>query len=186
MLFKTLGYSTSLFNLVTVIIIIYSETIYDIGSPHWNVGIGSILLLSFFSIVLFYLNKRQDGMNALKAYSMIYAVLGLTAFSYAAINNLINSLTYEQFKIFLIIFLTMMSISIAANFSIKAIGNYKMLKISSAFLSILTLGITFGTIYKYVFLKVPIEFSKLFVDLFMISLSSCLFIGFHFFTEKNK
>ena len=185
MLFKSLGYSTSLFNLGTITILVYSGTAFKIGTPHWNIGIGSILL-SFFSIGLFYLNKREDGLNALKAYSLTYATLGLIGFCYVATNNLINSLAYEDFKNFLIIFSAMMCISIVANFSVESGGNYKVLKIVSNILSILTLGITFGTVYKYVFLGIDVEFAILFIDLFMIGLGSALFIGFHHYAEKNK
>lgn len=186
MLFKSLGYSTSLFNLGTITILVYSGTAFKIGTPHWNIGIGSILLLSFFSIGLFYLNKREDGLNALKAYSLTYVTLGLIGFCYIATNNLISSLSYEDFKSFLIIFSAMMCIAIVANFSVESGGNHKVLKIVSNILSILTLGITFGTIYKYVFLGMEIEFAILFIDLFMIALGSALFIGLHYYAEKNK
>ena len=79
-----------------------------------------------------------------------------------------------------------MCISIVANFSVESGGNYKVLKIVSNILSILTLGITFGTVYKYVFLGIDVEFAILFIDLFMIGLGSALFIGFHHYAEKNK
>lgn len=79
-----------------------------------------------------------------------------------------------------------MCIAIVANFSVESGGNHKVLKIVSNILSILTLGITFGTIYKYVFLGMEIEFAILFIDLFMIALGSALFIGLHYYAEKNK
>ena len=52
MLFKTLGYSASLFNIAIVYSLFHNDIVTDIGTPHWNIGIGSILLLSIFSIQL--------------------------------------------------------------------------------------------------------------------------------------
>lgn len=186
MLFKTLGYSSSLFNIAIVYSLFHNGIITEIGTPHWNIGIGSILLLSIFSISFFYINNKNEGLNAIKAYSIVYTTLGIILFGYYAVHNLLSSLSFNEFKGFMLLFSTLIFIGLLTNIAINQKSNYKILELMAGGLSILTMGITFATIYKYVIMQTPIIFNILFMDLFMILAGSILFIGFHYYNQKNK
>lgn len=186
MLFKTLGYSSSFFNLAIIYTLFYDGVITDIGSTQWNIGIGSILLLSFFSTALFYLNDKDEGISILKLHSTIYAALSVFVFGYYAVYNLISPLDFNNFKSFLMIFSTLGLISFIINLSTNKKLNYRFLKIISNSLSIFTMGITFISIYKYLILQDTVQFDKLFIDLFMILICSSLFVGIHYYSENNR
>lgn len=186
MLFKTLGYSASLFNIAIVYSLFHNDIVTDIGTPHWNIGIGSILLLSIFSISLFYINNKKEGINAIKAYSTVYTALGIILFGYYAVSNLLYSLSFHEFKGFILLFSTLILIGLLTNVAVEEKVSDKITEIITGGLSILTMGITFATIYKYVIMQMPINFDTLFMDLFMILAGSVLFIGFHYYNEKNK
>jgi hypothetical protein len=186
MLFKALGYSSSFFNLAIIYTLFHNGVITDIGSTQWNIGIGSILLLSFFSTALFYLNDKEEGINILKLHSTIYAVLSTFVFSYYAVSNLISPLDFNTFKSFLMMFSALGLITFVINLSTNKKLNYRFLKILSNLLSVFTIGITFISIYKYLILQDSVQFDKLFIDLFMILIGSILFVGIHYYSENNK
>lgn len=186
MLFKSLGYVTSFGNLAVIYGLTSNGTITDFWSPHWNIGMGSILCLSLFSTALFYLNNRNEGINALKFYGGIYGILALLIYGYWGVKNIVTPVSFNEFKGNFVLF---SSLSLISFFSIrsymKEYKSTKILSIISSILSVITIGITFATIYKYVFLQAPFDFDQLFFEMFIIGLGSVLFIAAHTYAARN-
>jgi len=162
MLFKSLGYVTSFGNLAIIYGLTSNHIITDFWSPHWNIGMGSILCLSIFSTAFFYLNNKNEGINVVKFYGGIYGVLALLIYSYWGIKNVMNPISFKEFQGNFILFSTLASISFLSIRSyMKEYKSTKLLFFISHVLSLLTIGITFATIYKYIFLLSPFNFDEL-------------------------
>lgn len=186
MLFKTLGYITSIGNLAVIYGLTSNGKITDFWSDHWLIGMGSILFLSIISTSLFYLNNKNEGINVLKFYGGIYGVLALLIYGYWGIKNLINPVSFKEFQGNFILFSVLSLISFFSIRSyMKEYNSTKLLSIISSILSVVTIIITFATIYKYVFLQADFDFDQLFFEMFIIGLGSVLFISSHTYAEKN-
>ena len=63
MLFKSLGFITSMGNLAVIMGLIYNDTILDFNTAHWNVGVGSLLFLLGLSVLFFLLNNQKTELT---------------------------------------------------------------------------------------------------------------------------
>lgn len=184
MLFKTLGFVTSFGNIAVLLASFHNNTIGDLGSPHWNIALGSIFFLSAISVLFFYLNNEKQGINALKLYGGIYGFFALSIYGYWSFKNLFFDISFNEYKGLLLLFSTMILISGLSIKSYMRDGDNKLLLLIANILSILTVGITFGVIYKYVFLQSPFNFDNLILELFTIFLGSLLFLGTYHYSKK--
>lgn len=186
MLFKTLGYTTSFANLAVIYGLTSNGNITDFWSSNWLIGMGSILFLSLISSSLFYLNNKNQGIGTLKFYGGIYGVLALLIYGYWGVKNLIQPVSLKEFQGNFILFSVLSMISFFSIHSyVKEYNSAKLLSIISSILSVITIGISFATIYKYVFLQMPFNFDQLLFESFIIGLGSVLFIGSQTYARKN-
>jgi len=184
MLFKTLGYVTSLGNIAILSATYYNNTLIDLGSPHWNIAFASMIFLSVISIVFFYLNNQREGINALKLYGSIYGFMAILIYGYWSIKNLYLEISFKEFKGLFFLFSTLMLIALLSIGGYIKEGNGKLLMFLAHILSVLTVGITFATIYKYVFLQTPFNFDNLVLELFSIFVGSVLFLSAYLYGKK--
>ncbi len=184
MLFKILGYVTSFGNIATIYMLVENGIIQKIGSSHWTVGIASVMFLSFISILFFYLNNKEEGINTLRMYGYGYTIMTVLFYGFLSIKNLYSGFEYERFTGYLtiLIFLSLITILIL-NFSRRSKDNSFFSFLASG-LSLLSLLITFGSIYKYIFIQQPIEFYNVFTELLMIGIGCIMFIGAYIFSNK--
>jgi hypothetical protein len=185
MLFKTLGYITSLGNIAVLLAIYYNDTFINFGSPHWNIALGSMVFLSVVSISFFYLNNQKHGINALKMYGSIYAFMSLIIYGYWSIKNLYLEISFKEFKGLFFLFSTLILVSLLSIGTYMKEGNGKLLILIANILSVLTVTISFATIYKYVFLQSPFKFDALILELFTIFVGSILFLGAYIYGKKH-
>ena len=186
MLFKTLGFVTSFGNIAVFLASFHNGTITDFWSPHWNIALGSMVFLSLTSVSFFYINNERQGLNALKLYGSIYGILSLFIYSYWGFKNLYSAISFKEFKGLFLLFSTLMLISTVSIGSYMKEGNGKPLLFLSYILSVLTVTISFGTIYKYIFLEAPFHFDNLVLELFTIFVGSMLFIGSYVYGKKHS
>ena len=185
MLFRTLGYLSSFANIATILMLVRNGVIQKIGSAHWSIGVGSMLFLSIISIAFFYLNNEKEGITTLRLYSYLYAVLSILLYSFIAIRNFFIEFEVETFVGYLFILAVLSLIAlITITYSRR---NHKEVFLSglSSSLSLLSLGVTFGTIYKYVFMQQPIIFHHLSMELSMIFLGWFMFIISNIYLNKK-
>ena len=186
MLFKTLGYITSIGNLAIIYGLTSNGKITDFWSEYWLIGMGSILFLSLISTSLFYLNNKNEGINVLKFYGGIYGILALLIYGYWGIKNLINPVSFSEFQGNFVLFSVLSAISFFSIRSyMKEYNSTKLLFTISSILSVMTIVVTFATIYKYIFLQAAFDFDQLFFEMFVIGLGSIMFIGSHTYAVKN-
>lgn len=186
MLFKTLGFTTSFGNIAILSALFYNDTIFNFGNVHWNIAFGSMIFLSILSTSLFWLNNQKEGVNVLKIYGGIYASFGLLIYGYWGFKNLFSHKGIEEFASLFLLFLTFSSIAFLSIRSYMNEYSGHLLLAFSSILSILTVAISFGTIYKYVFIQAPFNFDNLVLELFIIFLGSILFITTHNFAKKHQ
>lgn len=186
MLFKTLGYITSLGNIAVILATYYNNTLINFGSPHWNIALGSMIFLSVVSISFFYLNNQKHGINALKLYGSIYAFMSLLIYGYWSIKNLYLEVSFKEFKGLFFLFSTLILVSLLSISSYMREGNGKLLVLLANILSVLTVSVSFATIYKYVFLQAPFKFDNLILELFTIFVGSVLFLGAYIYGKKHS
>lgn len=184
MLFKILGFLTSFANVAILYALYSNRIIIDLGSPYWSFGIASILFLSFVSTIFFYMYSDKHGKNAMKFYGVLYAALAILIYGFWSIRNLFYKVSMNELSGFLMVFLTLATISFLAIYNYRKEGNQKILFHLSSSLSVLTLGITFATIYKYIFLQAPFEFDNLLIEMFIIFIGSLFFISTFYFSRK--
>ena len=186
MLFRTLGYILSFSNFAIIYGLTSNKIITNFWSPHWLIGIGSILFLSCFSIYLFYINNQDKGINVFKFYGGIYGVLSVGTYGYWGIKNLITPMSISEFAGSFALFTILFSISFLSIFNyIKRYKNTNLLHFISSTLSILTVGISLGTIYQYIFLQKRYNFDNFLFESIIISIGFILFVGLHNFITKN-
>lgn len=184
MLFKILGGITSLGNIAVIIATFYNETLSDFFSPHWNITVGSIFFLSTMSIFFFYLNNRENGINALKWYSRIYVLIALVIYSYWSFRNLYHEFSLNEFIGLFLLCSTLIFVSFLSIRSSTQENSGKILTLISSILSILTVSISFATIYKYVFKQAPVVFDDLLLEMFTILVGTILFLLFYNYGKK--
>lgn len=186
MLFKMLGFITSFGNIAVISALFYHDTIGNFGSVHWNIAIGSMIFLSIISTSFFYLNNKKEGISALKIYGGIYTTLGLLVYGYWGFRNLYYSIKMEEFSGLFLIFSTLLVVGFLAIRKSFLSGSIQVLSLLSSLLSIVTVAMSFATIYKYVIAQAPFNFDNLILELFAIFVGSILFISTHWYVEKNK
>lgn len=184
MLFKSLGYITSFGNIAVIFASYNNDTLQKIWTPHWNITLGSVIFLSIISIFLFYISDKRNGINALKIYGSVYTLLALIIYSYWSFKNLYLDISFSEFKGLFFLFSTLLLISLLSIVSYMKEGNGRLLLWISYILSVITVIITFATIYKYIFIQAPFHFDNLILELFNISIGSIMFIVTYSFSEK--
>lgn len=184
MLFKSLGFITSMGNLAVIMGLIYNDTILDFNTAHWNVGVGSLLFLSGLSVLFFWLNNQKDGINALKLYGGVYSTIALFTYGYWGIKNLFFETQFREFFALGLIFSAFLGIGFLSIISHQK-HKGQLLKIFSSILSILTVVMSFGVIYKYVLVQQAFEFDNLILELFVIMIGAVLFISTYSYAEKH-
>lgn len=186
MLFKILGYLTSFGNIAILLATYYNKTLTDLGSPHWNIAFGSMVFLSIISIAFFYLNNQKEGINVLRLYGGVYAFLSLLIYIYWSVKNLYFEASFKEFKGLFLLFLTLISIAfLSINYYMKG-GDGKLMILLANVLSVLTVTVSFATIYKYVFLQTPFNFDNLILELFTIFIGAVFFLGTYSYGKRNS
>ena len=112
--------------------------------------------------------------------------LTLLIYGYCGIDNVINPSSFKEFQGNFVLFSVLSLISFFSIRSyMKEYNNTKLLFLISSILSVITIGVTFATIYKYIFLQKSFDFDQLSFEMFVIGLGSILFIGSHTYAVRN-
>ncbi len=184
MLFKSLGFLTAFGNLAVIAGLVYNDIIFDYSSFRWSVGVGSLLFLSSLSTAFFWLDNQKQGINALKFYGGTYTFAALLIYGYWGMKNLFygtNGVEYLALGLISFIFLSIGIISISQQEQHK----YFILKSFASILSIFTVIMSFGVIYKYIINENILDFDNLLLELFIIIIGAVSFILAYSYAEKN-
>lgn len=185
MLFKSLGGLTALGNASIIAGLIYNDTIFDYGSFRWSIGIGSLLFLSALSTTFFWLDNQKNGINALKVYGGIYTFAALLIYSYWGVKNLFYSTKGDEYLALGLISFIFLCIGIISN-SQQAKHKFFLLKAFASVLSVITVILSFGVIYKYIIAMNDLNFDTLLLELFIIIIGAGVFIATYHYAEKNS